>query len=83
VIDNFEVQGFPLEASTDGGETWRLVLGWQRTSGTGELAPVFASDDLGSPRYRVADTRPNAGRAAPAVASTGTQARRERSPRTE
>lgn len=88
MIDNFAPQPYPLECSVDG-DTWRLVVGWREVDGQlvpmsvilGDLAlPAF---DPGPLHYRVADTRPIAGRAAPAVASTGTPARRERSPHTE
>jgi hypothetical protein len=85
VIDNFEPQPFPLEASAEAG-TWMLVIGWQRT-GDGRLDPVLVSADgplmtVSFPaelRYRLADTRPIGGRApAPASASTVQPARRER-----
>lgn len=71
MIDNFAPQPYPLEASTDGA-TWRLVIGWQRASGTGELTPVFASDDLGSPRYRLAAPPTSTLRASPSAVSSRT-----------
>lgn len=89
-MDDFTPQPYPLECSTATG-TWMLVIGW-RIDPTGQPQPLVAwpegglsalSDPSDQLRFRLADTRPNAGRAAPAVASTGTPARRERSPRTE
>jgi hypothetical protein len=54
VIDNFEPQPYPLEASIDDGVTWTLVLGWRKRP-TGELEPLIAGrDDV---HYRLADAR--------------------------
>lgn len=45
MIENFAPQPYPLECSPNG-ETWFLVIGWQRL-GDGRLAPVLATKDSG------------------------------------
>lgn len=84
MIDNFAPQPYPLECCADG-ETWLLVLGWQRSQ-TGDLTPVVAAPAGGvvpvggwveAVRYRLADTRPVAPRPT-ASPSARVEPRRER-----
>ena len=85
MIENFEPQPYPLECSSDG-ETWALVIGWQRVGP--DLRPMVASADAplmttaGELRYRVAGDRSvvQIPQRAPHAGSTSGSAPRRRGP---